>query len=228
MKTSILILHGAIGSSRQLRTLADKLTRHYDVHLFDLPGHGGKELPAEPFSISFFANAVLGYIHANKLRDLTIFGFSMGGYIGLQLARRHPGLISRVITLGTKLHWDADTAAKEVRMLDPAVIAVKVPAFAATLAELHAPVDWQDVVRRIADMFLAMGEDDPLMEEHYKEIKCPVLLLVGDRDKTVTLEETITAYRGLPDAQLGILPGTAHPIEQVDVAMLMSMMRHLP
>jgi hypothetical protein len=42
------------------------------------------------------------------------------------------------------------------------------------------------------------------------------MILLGDRDKMVTLEETASVYKALPSAQMCILPATQHPIEQVN------------
>jgi len=220
MKTPLLILHGAIGASHQLKAIAEKLSAYYEVHLFDFPGHGGKALSDEPFSIKLFADAVLVYVQKNNLSKLTIFGYSMGGYVALYLARHHQQLIDKIVTLGTKFHWDEATAAREVRMLDAAAIEVKVPAFAAALAETHAPNDWKEVLRRTADMLLEMGKDNPLTPDDHKEIKTASLILLGDRDKMVSVEETIAVYRNLPNAQLGILPGTSHPVEKVDAELV--------
>ncbi|SFD83094.1 Pimeloyl-ACP methyl ester carboxylesterase [Chitinophaga sp. CF118] len=220
MKTSLLMLHGAIGASSQLKAIAEQLSINYEVHLFDFPGHGGKDLPVEPFSIKLFSDAVLSYIQKNNLQKLTIFGYSMGGYVAMYLAKHHPQLVDRVVTLGTKFHWNETIAAKEIKMLDTAAIATKVPAFAAALAEMHAPNDWKEVVLRTADLLAEMGKDNPLKPDDYKEIKIPSLILLGDRDKMVTFEETIATYKNLPDAQMGVLPGTPHIIEQVNPSLV--------
>jgi pimeloyl-ACP methyl ester carboxylesterase len=217
MKASLLLLHGAIGASRQLQAVADKLSEHYDVHLFDFPGHGGKELPDEPFSIPFFSDAVLRYIQNNNLQPVTIFGYSMGGYVGMYLAKHYPDIISRVITLGTKFHWDEATAAKEIKMLDADTITAKVPAFAATLAEMHT--DWKAVLQKTADMLRGIDTLD------CKGITVTSLIMLGDRDKMVTLQETESVYRSLPNAQMAVLPGTPHPIEQVNPSLLAHLLK---
>jgi len=220
MKPSLLILHGAIGASRQLRAIAAQLSAQYEVHLFDFPGHGGKELPEAPFSIQLFADAALEYIEVHHLQQLTIFGYSMGGYVAMYLAKHHPQYITRVITLGTKFHWDEATAAREIKMLDSAAITAKVPDFAAILADMHAPNDWKVILQRTADMLTAMGRDNPLKPDDYKDIKTDSLIMLGDRDKMVTLEETVATYKALPDAKMAILPGTPHPVEKVTPSLL--------
>lgn len=220
MKPSLLILHGAIGASSQLKHIAAALSANYEIHLFDFPGHGGTALPDQPFSISLFADAVRVYIRTHKLQQLTVFGYSMGGYVAMYLAKDHPQLITRIITLGTKFHWDEATAVKEVKMLNADTISTKVPAFAAALAAIHAPNDWKAILQLSADMLTEMGFNNPLKADDYKSIHIPSLIMLGDRDKMVSLEETLAVYKQLPDAKMAVLPGTAHGIEQVDADLI--------
>ncbi|ANE52096.1 alpha/beta fold hydrolase [Flavisolibacter tropicus] len=218
MKT-LLLLHGAIGSSAQLEMLKKKLESSYKVYTFNLPGHGGTALPQE-FSIPTFANIARTYIRLEGLSSISIVGYSMGGYVAMYLARHYPGFVEKVVTLATKFEWDEAIAAREVKMLQPDVIEQKLPAFAKTLEERHAPEDWKQVLDKTKDMLLGLGKHNELSLEDYTFIRTPVQLLLGDRDKMVGLEETLAVYKQLPNAQLGILPGTPHPIEQVDAELL--------
>ncbi|WP_343691119.1 alpha/beta hydrolase [Chitinophaga sp.] len=216
MKPRMLFLHGAIGASSQLKAIAADIAAHYDIYFFDFPGHGGQPLPNEPFSIPFFAESVANYIRSQDLKHVTIFGASMGGYVALYLAATQPGLVDYIITLGSKFHWDPAVAEKETKMLQPATMLAKVPAFAYALEKMHAPNDWKVVVERTAQMMRQLGENAPLQEDYFKNINIPVLLLLGDRDRMVSFEETIQAYKLLPDAGFGVLPHTPHPAELVN------------
>lgn len=212
----LLLLHGALGCRTQLTALAEQLAPDYQVHALDFPGHGGTPA-AEPFSIPYFADYVRQYCAANSFTKVSIFGYSMGGYVGLYLARQAPELVARVITLATKFHWDEATAAKEVKMLQPGAIRQKVPQFAETLRQRHAPADWEEVLYHTAAMLQGLGRQNALALDDYKAITCPSLLMLGDRDKMVTLEETVAVYRRLPRGQLAVLPNTPHPLEAVAV-----------
>lgn len=222
---TILFLHGAIGAAAQLQPLADRFRDSYTVHALDFSGHGGKACTGNTFSISLFAHEVLGFMNLNGLEKVSIFGYSMGGYVGMYLALHHPDRIGKVVTLATKYQWDEAIAARETQMLNPEKIEQKLPAFAATLKERHAPNDWKEVLKRTADMMLSMGADNPLKSSDYAAITTPTLILLGDRDKMVSLDETVAVFKSLPNAQLGILPGTAHPIEQVNLHTLQSIVK---
>ena len=224
MSKTLLFLHGALGSESQLLPLKEMLKGECDVHSFNFAGHGGKVLP-ETFSIKLFVEETVLFCEANALKSVSIFGYSMGGYVALYLAKHYPHLVESVITLGTKLNWDETVAAKEVKMMQPDIIEQKVPAFAAQLQKQHNPADWKIVMTKTAHMLTEMGRNNPLQTPDYNDIQCPVLLMLGDRDKMVTMDETVAAYQLLPKAQLSILPGTPHAIEQVDVEMVNLLVR---
>ncbi len=216
----LLLLHGALGSAGLLDPLKQALSQNYQIHSFNFSGHGGQPLPAEGLSIELFAGELQQYIETHKLQGAPVFGYSMGGYVALCLLKRNPGIIGKLITLATKFHWDKETAARECTLLQPEKIAVKLPQFADVLAARHAPVNWKSLMAATATMLQSMGEDAPLKPGDYPALNTPVLLLLGDRDKMVTLDETVAVYKVLPQACMGMLPATPHALEQVDPALL--------
>lgn len=218
----LLLLHGAIGAKDQLLPLEESLADDFYVHRINFAGHGGAPMPDNPWSIELFAQQVLVYLadHVPAAEPVYLFGYSMGGYVGMYINRHHPGKLIKTITLATKFHWDEQCAAKEVQMLRPETILKKIPAFAAQLEKRHASHDWKEVLGHTADLFLCMGKNNPLKPEDYAQITAPCLLLLGDRDKMVSLDETVDVYKKLPAGQLGVLPATTHALEQADVKLL--------
>ena len=211
----LLLLHGAIGSSQQFQQLAALLNNAFEVHTLDFSGHGGKPIPDAPFSIELFANDVLKWMQENKIATIDIFGYSMGGYVALYLAKHHPEKVGKVFTLATKFNWNSEGAAREAAMLNPEKIAEKVPAFAKSLEQKHGE-NWKTVLTKTAEMMINLGNSPALPLTSLAEIQHSVLISVGDKDNMVTLEETIAAYRQLQNGQLLVLPQTQHPFEKVN------------
>lgn len=216
---NLILLHGALGSSEQFKPLEQTLSDNYQMHVPNLPGHGGTGLQQE-FSIEFFAQYLEEYLEQHNLKGASVFGYSMGGYVAMYLAKQKPELIGKIITLATKWSWSEDIAAREVKMLQPEVIEQKLPQFAQALAQRHAPDDWKELLHKTADMMLQMGKNNPLKHEDLAQVTTPSLIMLGDRDKMVSLQETVEAYQNIPGAQMAILPKTSHPIEQVDTEVL--------
>lgn len=218
----LVLLHGAIGARDQLQRLAGSLKERYIIHSLNFNGHGGVPFANKGFSIPVFASEVLSYLQQQEIDKTNIFGYSMGGFVAMYLAKQHPGIVDKIITLATKYYWDEAVAAKEVKMLDADTILQKIPAFAEQLEKRHYPYDWKDVLLRTKDMLIQLGNQNSLQPADYKTINSACLLLLGDKDKMVTAEETMAVQKALPNAAFRLLPDTPHPIEQVDHQMLAS------
>lgn len=214
----LLILHGAIGSKTQFLPLVKALEGKFRIHTLNFNGHGGE--PTGVFSIEQFAKEVLDYIEANNLEKIFAFGYSMGGYVALYLAKMRLQNINGIFTLATKFLWTPEIAQREIKMLDADKITEKIPAFASELEKRHEPNDWKKVLQLTADMMVSLGNRNPLKQEDFKNIDIPVRMAIGDKDTMVTLEETIAVYRNLPNATFAVFPDTPHPIERVDVQRL--------
>lgn len=194
--------------------LAEKLSGEgLSVMAPDFPGHGNRTTD-QPFSMALFADSILEILDQAKAPKADIFGYSMGGYAALHFARQYPDRVSRIFTLGTKLDWTPETAAREVSRLNPEKMEEKIPAFAAMLAHRHA--DWKDNVRRTAALLQGLGDGQALTEDDFKAIACPVILGLGDQDNMVTEHETAHVAFILPNGHFERLADTPHPWEQVN------------
>lgn len=209
----LLLLHGALGSKEQFEELNKELNGNFEIHTLNFSGHGGSVIPDEPFTMNLFSDNIISYLNDDGINEIDIFGYSMGGYAALHTAVNFPARIGKIFTFATKFEWTPEIAERETAMLDIVKIKQKVPKFAGELALRHGENNWEIVTGKTAEMMRDLGAGKPLL---LGNIKNDVLVGIGDRDKMVTLEETITAYRSLPNAELLVLPGTPHPFEMVD------------
>lgn len=219
----LLLLHGALGDGRQLAPLAAALGDAVQPHLLEFEGHGATASESSSLSIEQLADDVLAYLDANGIERAHAFGYSMGGYVALHLATRHPARLGRITTLGTRFDWTPDVAAREGGMLDARVLAQQVPRFAQALMERHTAIGWEQVLERTRQMMIAIGDAPLLTQERLRSVEHTVLLMVGDRDTTVSVEETARVARSMPHGSLAVLPRTPHPVERAAVPLLASL-----
>ncbi len=219
MKKDLILLHGALGAKTQFKTLKQVLEKEFNVYDFNFSGHGGSSCPEE-FSMDLFSNNLKGFILSNQLYQPDIFGYSMGGYVTLNLVKSSPELVGKIMTLASKLSWSPEIAKKEIKLLNPDIIAEKVPAFAQQLKERHHPEDWKTVLDKTAKLMHGLGNGSALQLNDFKTISNKVLMLIGDKDVMVTVEETKNVADVIPNAELRILEGIQHPIEKVDIDLL--------
>ena len=79
---------------------------------------------------------------------------------------------------------------------------------------------WVALLNKTKDLLFQLGNHNLLQPDDYNHIVAECLVMLGDRDKMVTMEETVSTYLKLKKAQLCILPSTSHSIEQVDTSLL--------
>lgn len=211
--STILFLHGAIGSKTQFDSVISKLSGSYNCISLNFPGHGNERMQ-EFFSIESFAEYVYSFLKKEKLNKVAIFGYSMGGYVGLYLAAKYPEIIDKVFTFATKFHWTPEIAEKEIKMLDSGIILQKVPQFAKSLQLKHGEDKWREVLSKTQELMISLGNNN-ILENLLELVAAKVQIGIGDKDNMVTLEETIQVYRKLKNASLIVFPNTMHPFEKI-------------
>lgn len=218
---SLLLLHGALGSKDQFDSLIPKLEEHYEIHTLNFEGHGQAGPTDSAFRIEYFSENVLGYLDEHDIREINIFGYSMGGYVALNLAKEQPESVHKIATLGTILQWDEEIAELESRHLYPDRIKEKVPLFADQLKQRHL-YGCKKVVDKTRELVQNLGSDPVIKKDDWQTIKHSIRLHVGDRDTTAGIDKTIEIYRKMDYADLAVLPKTGHSLLEVNQSVLIA------
>ena len=145
---------------------------------------------------------------------VNVFGYSMGGYVALLLASRERNPIRNITTLGTKMEWSPEIAARETSRLNPEIMELKIPAFAERLAALHGSA-WKDLVRQTAGWLEQLGATSPLNPASFARVQIPVRVCLGSKDNMVGEAESRSAAASMPGAQFTLLEDEPHVLEQV-------------
>lgn len=219
MKKQLLLLHGALGSASQFDSVKNVLKDNFEVYTLNFEGHGGRESDND-FSIALFAKNVISFLDKKNIDDISIFGYSMGGYVALYLALTEPKRIISIVTLGTKFNWSLESAHREVKMLNPNKIEEKVPRFAEYLKHLHIPLDWKLLMQKTADMMLSIANGKKLKDSDFIKINHEVVIGIGSLDNMVTLEESEHVTNLMTNSQLVKVEGVPHPIDKINTEQL--------
>jgi pimeloyl-ACP methyl ester carboxylesterase len=76
------------------------------------------------------------------------------------------------------------------------------------------------VVEWTAELLWANAAEGGLSAECLSRLHQPIRIMVGDRDSTAGVAESLDVYRTLQHGQLEVLPDTPHPFERMDLARL--------
>ncbi len=94
---TIVFVHGLSGSTLWWRRNIPELARHYRLYLVDLPGFGAMRRHRQHFRLEKAAEWLYAWTEAVGLDSFYLIGHSMGGYICMDLAVRHPEKVKRLI-----------------------------------------------------------------------------------------------------------------------------------
>lgn len=209
--TDLVLLHGGIGTGRyHWSRLAEPLAERYRVHLPDLPGHGHTPLPDGAYTREVLVDAVAGLL--DELGPpVHVAAFSMGGHACLALAQHRPELFASLALIGVSVRDHEGLQGWRDRF-DPDGLAADYPVWARALSKLHAPLGspdaWKDVCRRDAGG-LEVEVDVPALGK----LKCPVLLVRGDRDPAVDPAHFAELRSTWPQAEEFVVPDGGHEVQ---------------
>ncbi|KIC62105.1 alpha/beta fold hydrolase [Chryseobacterium taiwanense] len=220
---NLILLHGALGHNEVFEPFKEELSKYFTIHTPLFSGHGNTEIWENGITTEKYTQELKEFIEKEKLNNVSIFGHSMGGYVALCYALENPSTLHSIMTLGTKFDWTEEQALKESKMLNPDVIAEKVPKYAELLEKQHG-AKWKQLLPAIADMMVSLGKNPPL-KNNLSNINIPVQIMVGDQDNMVTFEESMKVYRSLPNAKLAVLPDTKHPMDRVRPNLLLNLIK---
>jgi pimeloyl-ACP methyl ester carboxylesterase len=219
----IILLHGALGSKKLFEPLIEILKDEFNCHAINFSGHGKTRFTDE-FSIPQFAAEINEYILKHSLQNPIVFGHSMGGYAALYASATGSKAIQKIITLGTKFDWNPESSIKEAAALDTDLLKEKAPEFVQQLIDLHGD-SWQILLDKVRYMMLELGDNPALTEELMSFIPIPVILGRGEKDRMVSLGETVETQNKIPGAVFVSLAETRHRLEHIEPVVLADFIR---
>jgi pimeloyl-ACP methyl ester carboxylesterase len=98
----VLMIHGNSSSGAVFRNQFDgRIGATYHLIAADLPGHGESCDAVDPdrsYSMPGYADAMTEVMNRLGIEKAAVFGWSLGGHIGLEMIDRYPGMLGLMIT----------------------------------------------------------------------------------------------------------------------------------
>ena len=188
----------------------------------DYPGFGDSP-PASPavLSIAAIADATAALLAKLGLQRATLMGLSMGGYVALAFAQRHPERLRGLILADTRAAADSDSARQGRAQALDTLATRGVDAYLAGALPKQlvpdAPVELLNAVTRLAvkrpaalTTALAALRDRPARTAEAPHIACPTLVLVGAADQITPAAEMKALAQAIPGARFVELANAGH------------------
>ncbi|HEX7374897.1 MAG TPA: pimeloyl-ACP methyl ester esterase BioH [Steroidobacteraceae bacterium] len=231
----VVLLHGWALHGGMWGPWLDTLAEHARLHVVDLPGHGLSRWHDGIVDLESLAQQVLPAVP----RGASILGWSLGGMVALELARRHPQHVRSLVLLATTPRfvagdgWDygmesdvldgfARGLARDYRGTVRMFLALQ------TLGDENAAL----ALRELRSKLASHGEPDPRaltaglgilrasdLRDALPHIAQPALVMGGQRDRLTPPEAVRELAARLPSARFrciecaGHAPFLSHPDE---------------
>jgi pimeloyl-ACP methyl ester carboxylesterase len=234
----VLVLHGIFESWRSLAGFAAELATDRTVLCLDLRGHGDSDRPAAGYRFADYAADVVALLDDLGEPEVDLLGHSLGANVALFAAAARPAALGRIVVIDPPVllaeDWPAvrDMMRREWRLArEP--LDVIVAEMAGTSAR---PRVWLEMIAtalaRTADgVFAAMAGGDQgtvPWPEILGRIAVPTLAVAADPTKPgaqLTGHRLAELRRGVPHAEVHVVPGAAHHVEVDQPAVLRQLVR---
>jgi pimeloyl-ACP methyl ester carboxylesterase len=225
----LLLIHGFASSLHWWDRVVPLLDRRRRVIRVDLLGHGGSEKPRNGYSMENQADLVAAAMRRLGVSHVVLVAHSMGGIVGTALVQRHPGLVTKIVTIATPPDGDAAKKPPPLRRLADAPIIGPTVRRLASNSQIRAELERSamaprtdvpeqfvdDINRTTYTSFRESGREnadyrnDEALPKRLAHAGVPLLALDGSEDELVD-PSTLKQWRVVPGARTILLPGIGH------------------
>lgn len=226
----LVLVHGVgARADRWSRNVDDLAAAGWQVHAFDLPGHGlAQKGPGPDYSVPGYARFLDGFLDAVGAEAAVVVGTSLGGHVAATLACERPERVRALVLVGSigLVPWGAERrAASRARLRD-----VSRQGVARKLeVVVHDPGlvtgEWleeeylvnnspgaEESFAAISD-YVADRIDDDLIGPRLAAMAAdrpPTLLIWGEQERAVPLETGRRAHAMLDGSELAVISAASH------------------
>ena len=221
----IIFIHGFPLNMSMWNKQVELFKGNFRVITYDIRGHGDSDTGNESFSIDLFVNDLISLMDVLRIKKATLCGLSMGGYIALNAIECYPDRFDAVVLCDTTCRKDSPVAKTKRKKTIESIIKNGVINYASeSLKTLFAPdsfttkADEISCVKKmilnttelsLCSTLLALSSRNDTCSA-LKDIKVPVLILVGEEDAITPPDFAQFMHQNIKDSTLQIINSAGH------------------
>lgn len=222
----LVLIHGMFGDHLDWEPVLEPLAQRFRVTAPDLPGFGASPRNHRRYDANLFVNAIHALAGG---RRVALVGNSFGGQVAMLYALAHPELVSALVLAGSG-GFSRFSAGQQALMgaqaSEEALMGMRPEFVRALFAPLF--VNWSEAAERyVARREACLAFPDyaayaravsasarfslsTCLLDELAGIRCPTLLVWGEKDYTVPVSLAWDAVALFPHAQLTVLEACGH------------------
>jgi len=219
----LVLSHSLACSVRMWDPQIAALKDEYRILAYDTRGHGASQASPGAYTLELLADDVFFLLQELKIEKPHFCGLSMGGMIGQTCALKYPGAFKTLTLADTTSRYPAEAAplwaerikTAEAKGMEPLAQATLERWFTEPFRKNNAAM--VDGIRKlivstpVAGFTGCCGAIPKInVTARLKEIKCPILVIVGADDPGTPVAMAQEIHANAPGSQLVVLPQAAH------------------
>lgn len=226
-KPVILFAHGLLFSSQMFEFQIERLVDEYRCISFDFRGQGLSDSPHSGYDMDSITEDTLQLIRELDIAPVHFAGLSMGGYVGLQIAARHPEMLRSLTLMATS----AEAISKEDykrykrlsfigRWLGYTLVSGEImrrlfgPVFREDPKLYREQLIWRNRLLSNNRKGIAKAVNGAINRQDISEslhlINTPALILVGEDDEITPADHAERMKNRLRNASMVVIPQAGH------------------
>ena len=224
----VVLIHGFGEDGNVWKEIEAKLKTNFQVIIPDVPGSGKSTLLKNgdsEISIDDYAEAIVHILKNESVSKCTVIGHSMGGYITLAIAEKYPGILNGFGLFHSTAFADNEekkqTRLKSIDFIQThdalSFLKTSTPGlFSDKFKEKHA-----EVIEKLINAGSSFSSETlvqyqkaminrPERKTVLENTKLPVLFIIGEKDQSIPLQQSLEQCHLRLVSSVHILPDAAH------------------
>ncbi len=224
---TIVFSHGLLMSGDMFRDQVEALSSRYRCISYDHHGQGRSDVTRAGYDMDSLTADAVELIRQLDCAPCHFAGLSMGGFVGMRLAIRHPELLRSLTLMGTTADPEPEENKGPYRRLafvgrwlsfrlvvNPVMKIMFGKTFLIDSGRLKTRARWKKhlmSLSRTGTSHAAHGViDREGLYEQLDQIKTPTLILVGDEDVATPLPKSQRMHEAIKGSILQVIPRAGH------------------
>ena len=202
---AIVLLHGWGQNIEMMQMLGEPFKKDYRIIVVDFPGFGLSQEPKSAMDVGGYTSLIEKLLEKLNVKNPILIGHSFGGRVSVKFASRND--VKKVILLSPALrgHDKKGLKTKILKTLKKVPILKNLEGWAKNYIGSRDYKAASPVMKEV--LVKTVNED---LSSDAKKIKAPVILIYGDQDSEVPVDDTKEYERLIPDCGLILYEGCTH------------------
>ncbi len=218
---TLFFLHGLTADHTMFDKQVEYFNSKYNLILWDAPAHG-KSRPYRDFSLPNAVEDMKRILNANNIKKVVLIGQSLGGYFSQSFLKRYPEYVEAFIAIDTTPYGERYYSKSDkwwLRQLEWMVKPFSKKVLEKTIAHqnTYTKFGFDNMMSMLKQYskkelchLMGIGYASFLEDNSDMDIQCPVLLLLGEKDKTGKVPQYNKEWAKTTGYELKFISNAAH------------------